>query len=204
MKTKSIKTLKECIELSLKEKSNKELDADMIVEVNNQHWHCYTVALSHREFTLYCDEGTASFVVDSYGDRHSCELVDWEIDEDFRLNKLNKISKLKKLQTIEDRTAQARRFMMGTKKNPKKINVRKNPQEIQVYYEISIHDADAFQILQITDEGEALEAAERLRYFLKTQGKKLDVYLYKVIRTIHLSIDGEFEDEAFDIDEIEF
>ena len=127
MKTKAIKTLKECIDLSLKAKSNKEHDADMIVEVNNQHWHCYTVALSRREFTLYCDEGTASFVVDSYGDRHSCELVDWEIDEEFRLNKMNKLAKLNKLQTIEDRTRDARRFMMGTKKNPKKINVRKNP-----------------------------------------------------------------------------
>jgi hypothetical protein len=77
-----ITSLKNCVEKSLKAKTNKELNASFSVDVNGETWNCYTVAVSFREFSLYCEQGCASFVVDSYGAKNTCELVDWENNED--------------------------------------------------------------------------------------------------------------------------
>lgn len=75
-----LKNLNECKEKSLKIKNSGEFDAKFRVEINGENWNCYTVAMSHREFTLYCTQGTATFVVDIYGDKSTCELFDWDKD----------------------------------------------------------------------------------------------------------------------------
>jgi hypothetical protein len=98
-KGSALKSLKECVENSLSTKKACEVDANFIVEVDGSKWHCYAVAMNNKEFSLYCDEGCASYVVDVYGDRASCELVDWEENEDVELKsnplpkKKNRISK---------------------------------------------------------------------------------------------------------------
>ena len=74
-----ITSLTEAKLASLKDSPLGEMDASFEVHVNGEYWHCYTVHISHREVLCYCNEGHASFVVDSYGDnRHTIELIDWE------------------------------------------------------------------------------------------------------------------------------
>lgn len=77
-----VKNLSECVLKSLKAKNTRELNAKFSVEVEGRQWSCYTVAISNREFTLYCNEGTATFLVDSYGDKNTCELFDWQRDNE--------------------------------------------------------------------------------------------------------------------------
>lgn len=73
-----IKELSQCKTEALKAKKTRELLADFKIEVEGKFWTCYTVAVSYRELTCYCNEGTATYFVDSYGDRHVMELFDWE------------------------------------------------------------------------------------------------------------------------------
>lgn len=76
-----LKNLHDCVTEAKKQSNrSRELDASFRVEINGQNWTCYTVAVAHHEFILFCDEGTATFVVDQYGDRFTFELIDWEID----------------------------------------------------------------------------------------------------------------------------
>lgn len=79
-----IKTLKQAIDLSVLNSDQGEIDADLKIKVNGETWDCYTVHVNQREFLCYCNQGTASFVVDSYGDRNTCELLDWENDNETR------------------------------------------------------------------------------------------------------------------------
>jgi hypothetical protein len=104
-KSKKIRSLSECVEKSMSSRSGGEVDADFIVDVNGQDWQCYTVAIGNREFTLYCYEGSASYVVDSYGSRNTCELVDWEEDEKEAVSRKNprrRISIEKEVGKFED------------------------------------------------------------------------------------------------------
>ena len=75
-----LKSLNDCIEKSIRGKCTIEHDASFLTEVNGENWDCYTAAIGYREFTLYCNQGTATFFVDSYGDRNTCELIDWELE----------------------------------------------------------------------------------------------------------------------------
>lgn len=73
-----IKSLQDCIKECLKGGFNRELPCNLKIEVDATVWTAYTVAMGYREFTFFCDKGTATYFVDSYGDRHTCELIDWE------------------------------------------------------------------------------------------------------------------------------
>lgn len=55
-----------------------------------------------------------------------------------------------------------------------------NDGELELYdvYEISIHDADAFQTLDMPDLQSAIDAMDKLRFFFDKQGIKLKVYAY--------------------------
>jgi hypothetical protein len=75
-----LKSLQDCIELSNKAVDVVEHEADITFEVDGNQWRAYTAAISNREFLLYCPQGVAAFVVDAYGSRLTCELVDWTPD----------------------------------------------------------------------------------------------------------------------------
>lgn len=45
-------------------------------------------------------------------------------------------------------------------------------------YEVTIHDADAFQVIDFLNRDEAIECCERMRQFFKRQGIKLKVNLF--------------------------
>lgn len=78
-----ITTLQQAIESSLNPKLfGQEIDADLNIEIEDQIWKVYTVAISHRDILCYCDNGTATFLVDSNGDKHTAELFDYEKDGD--------------------------------------------------------------------------------------------------------------------------
>ncbi len=77
-----IKYFDQAILKSLKAKSSKEYSADFKVYVDGHYWNCYTVNISERDILCFCDEGTATFLVDTYGDRNTVELYDWEYDHE--------------------------------------------------------------------------------------------------------------------------
>lgn len=72
-------SLGECKRLSLSpEKSCKgDLEADFIYNGEN----AYSVCIGDREFGVYTAKGNYTFVVDTYGDKSTFELFDWEKEE---------------------------------------------------------------------------------------------------------------------------
>ena len=78
---KKIKRLLDAINLSVDGKTSGEINADFKIGVDGETWKCYTVAISYRDVLCYCDKGTATYVVDSYGDLNTHELFDWAKDE---------------------------------------------------------------------------------------------------------------------------
>ena len=75
-----IKTLKRAADLSLKATKSREFEADLSIYVEGERWSCYAVNISNRDLLSYCDKGSATFLVDTFGDRVSIELFDWEKD----------------------------------------------------------------------------------------------------------------------------
>lgn len=78
---KRINSLSQAVELSLDGKTEGEIDARFKIEVEGDAWSVYTVHISHRDILCYCNEGIATFLVDSYAGRNWVELFDWEQDE---------------------------------------------------------------------------------------------------------------------------
>ena len=72
-----IMSLQEAIALSLDAMCADEHEASFKINVNDSVWTAYAVSISYRDILLYCDKGTATYLVDSYGDRHVAELFDW-------------------------------------------------------------------------------------------------------------------------------
>jgi len=77
---KRITSLKQAIDISVGTNGFGERNAQFDIEVENETWTCYAVAISHRDILCYCDQGTATLLVDSYGERHLAELFDWNIE----------------------------------------------------------------------------------------------------------------------------
>lgn len=76
-----IKSLSEAVELSLKVKRQVEKSCDFSILVQGENWRVYDLSIVSREIFCFCDKGTATFLVDSYGQRSVVELFDWEKDE---------------------------------------------------------------------------------------------------------------------------
>lgn len=74
---KRITSLNHAIGLSLDGKTSGEIDAQFNINIEGKAWSCYTVSISRRDILCYCNEGTATYLVDSYGDRNVAELFDW-------------------------------------------------------------------------------------------------------------------------------
>ena len=65
------------IDTSVNSSEQREFDVNLSITVEGETWKAYTAYVSHRDILLSCDKGTATYVVDSYGDRHTAELFDW-------------------------------------------------------------------------------------------------------------------------------
>lgn len=77
---KPIKSLSQAIESSIDGKTFGEVDADFKIDIQGELWTCYAVSIADRDILAYCDKGTATLLVDSYGDKHTAELFDWSVE----------------------------------------------------------------------------------------------------------------------------
>lgn len=78
-----INSLNEAIDLSLIKKptgQRGEIGANFTINIENDIWQVYCAYISYRDILLLCDKGTATFLVDSYGDNNFIELFNWEYD----------------------------------------------------------------------------------------------------------------------------
>jgi hypothetical protein len=75
-----IKSLDQAVKKSLKAKNSKEYNSEFTIQVEGMAWNCYAVSISYRDVLCYCDKGTATFLVDTYGNKHTVELFDWNED----------------------------------------------------------------------------------------------------------------------------
>jgi hypothetical protein len=69
------------IDLSLNSEHTESFEVSMTVDVDGQTLNVYEAIVSYRDIMLVGDLGVASYAVDSYGDRHTVELIDWDLDE---------------------------------------------------------------------------------------------------------------------------
>lgn len=71
-------TLNQLIEKSLKvTKSSYAMLCNFKINVNGEDWDAYDSSVCHRDILLYCDQGTVTLLVDSYGNRDIIEIFDW-------------------------------------------------------------------------------------------------------------------------------
>lgn len=70
------------VEIASSGKKIGEVDCKVTLNVGGRKLNAYTAHLAKYEILFYCDGGTASYVIDMYGDRARAELHDWEFDEE--------------------------------------------------------------------------------------------------------------------------
>jgi len=68
------------IDTAVHSNSTKEFSTILYLKINGETWQTYGAVVSHRDILFYCKQGTATYLVDSYGDRHVVELFDWDKD----------------------------------------------------------------------------------------------------------------------------
>lgn len=61
--------------------TQRSFNVSLEITVGEETWSTYGADVSHREILFFCKEGTVSYVVDTYGDRHTVELFDWDKSE---------------------------------------------------------------------------------------------------------------------------
>lgn len=74
MKNNEFNTL---IDTAVNSSEQREFDVNLNITVEGETWKAYAAYVSHRDILLFCDKGTATYAVDSYGDRHTAMLFDW-------------------------------------------------------------------------------------------------------------------------------
>lgn len=57
-----------------------ELDCDITLSVNGEYWKAYSVSVSYRDLLFYTDQGTVTYLIDSYSHGDYAVLHDWERD----------------------------------------------------------------------------------------------------------------------------
>ena len=57
-----------------------ELDCDITLSVNGEYWKAYAVSVSYRDLLFYTDQGTVTYLIDSYPHGDYAALYDYERD----------------------------------------------------------------------------------------------------------------------------
>ena len=57
-----------------------ELDCNITLSVNGEYWKAYAVSVSYRDLLFYTDQGTVTYLIDSYGYGDYAVLHDYEMD----------------------------------------------------------------------------------------------------------------------------
>ena len=77
---KTVNSLNDAIELSLKNRNVGTLDANFPILIENKIWDVYEVSISHRDIFCISNNGTCTFVVDTHGDYNVAVLFDWSAE----------------------------------------------------------------------------------------------------------------------------
>lgn len=59
---------------------SEELDCDLTLSVNGEYWKAYAVSVAHRELLFCTDQGTVTYLIDSYSHGDYAVLHDYERD----------------------------------------------------------------------------------------------------------------------------
>lgn len=60
--------------------SQKTFNVTLPLNINGEVWEAYTADVSNRDILFYCNQGVATYFVDTYGEKHTTELFTWEKD----------------------------------------------------------------------------------------------------------------------------
>ena len=76
---KQIKTMLELIQKAKHHNAeSEELDCDITLSVNGEHWTAHSVSVAHRDLLFYTDQGTVTYLIDSYPHGDYAALYDYE------------------------------------------------------------------------------------------------------------------------------
>lgn len=64
--------------MSVSLKHDTTLECSLILDVTGDKFHAYEVSVANRDLLFFCNEGTANYVVDTYGDKVVVVLFNWE------------------------------------------------------------------------------------------------------------------------------
>lgn len=70
-------TFKDLVEKAVKANKSTEVSCNLKLSVDGETWVAYSVSIANRDLLFFCEQGTATYLIDSYGDRHTAELFDW-------------------------------------------------------------------------------------------------------------------------------
>lgn len=59
---------------------SEEIDCDITLSVNGEYWKAYSVSVSYRDLLFYTDQGTVTYLIDSYSHGDYAVLHDWNRD----------------------------------------------------------------------------------------------------------------------------
>ncbi len=65
------------IETAITTKSQKSFNISLPLKIRGETWQSYGAEVTYRDILFFCKQGTATYLVDSYGDRNTVELFDW-------------------------------------------------------------------------------------------------------------------------------
>ena len=72
----------ELIELALDENLvTPSQECDFTCEIEGYQVHVYEASIAYRDILLYTDNGWFNYMVDTYGDRTTIELFEYELDK---------------------------------------------------------------------------------------------------------------------------
>lgn len=73
--------LKDLIELAVNhDEESIEVDCSINLDIDDVEYNAYSVSVSNRDLLFYTEKGTIQYLVDSYGDRHTAVLHDWDLE----------------------------------------------------------------------------------------------------------------------------
>lgn len=69
------------IKTALTTTTQKSFNVTIPLQVDGETWEAYGAEVCDRDILFFCKQGTATYLVDTYGDRHTTELFDWTKDD---------------------------------------------------------------------------------------------------------------------------
>lgn len=68
------------IDTAIKTNTQRSFNVSLELTIDGETWNAYGAEVSNRDILFFCKQGTATYLVDSYGDKNTVELFDWSKD----------------------------------------------------------------------------------------------------------------------------